>query len=140
MKTRILFTVEGTISVEHRPAERACIGTWESLCTTHFREALERALSECGRVGSLTWIIDLTHNPGVPSQADMAWVQGHAISLAKRNGIKALVNVQGTSSVAKMGSQRWSKLAVDGGIPTYDCGSLADALQLAADVASGKAA
>lgn len=140
MKTRILFTVEGTISVEYRPAERACIGTWQSLCTSHFREALERGFSECGRVGALSWIIDLTHNPGVPSQADLAWVQGTAIGLAKRNGIKAIVNVQGTSSVAKMGSKRWSKLAVDGGLSTYDCASLADALQLAADVASGKAA
>jgi hypothetical protein len=39
-----------------------------------------------------------------------------------------------------MGSKRWSKSASDGGMSTYDCASLADALQLAADVASGKAA
>jgi hypothetical protein len=138
--TKTLFSIEGTISVEFHPAERALIGAWESLCTPMFREALAKAMAEAGRVGAVTWIVDLTRNPGVPSQADLAWIESTAVGLAKRNGVRAIVNVHGASQVAKMGSKRWSKSASDGGMSTYDCASLADALQLASDVASGKAA
>lgn len=140
MATKTLFYIEGTISVEFHPAERALIGAWESLCTPAFREALAKAMAEAGRVGAVTWIVDLTRNPGVPSQADLAWIESTAVGLAKRNGVRAIVNVHGASQVAKMGSKRWSKSASDGGMSTYDCASLADALQLASDVASGKAA
>jgi hypothetical protein len=137
---KTLFTMEGTISVEYHPAERALIGAWQSLCTPKFREALEKAMSEAGRVGAVTWIVDLTRNPGVPSQADLGWIESTAVGLAKRNGVRAIVNVHGASTVAKMGSKRWSKSATDGGMSTYDCASISDALQLAADIASGKAA
>ena len=140
MATKTLFSIEGTISVDFHPAERALIGGWQSLCTPRFREALEKAMAEAGRVGAITWIVDLTRNPGVPSQADLAWIASTAVNLAKRNGVRAIVNVHGGSQLASMGSKRWSKSASDGGMSTYDCASLADALQLAADVASGKAA
>ncbi|MGH8311291.1 MAG: hypothetical protein ACRETX_16040, partial [Steroidobacteraceae bacterium] len=116
------------------------IGHWQSLSSDKFREALEKAMLEAGKVGAISWIVDLTTNPGVPSQADLAWIESKAVGLAKRNGIRAIINVHGKSIVAKMGSKRWSKSASDGGISTYDCENLVDALQLAADVAAGKAA
>lgn len=140
MATRTLFSIDGTISVEHHPAARALVGAWQSLCTPKFREALERAMAEAGRVNALSWIVDLTRNPGVPSQADLAWIESTAVGLAKRNGVRAIINVHGASQIAKMGSKRWSKSASDGGMSTFDCASLDDALQLAADVSSGKAA
>jgi hypothetical protein len=140
MATKTLFTMEGTISVDFHPAERALIGHWESLCSDQFRPALEKAMAEAARVGAITWIVDLTKNPGVPSQADLAWIEARAVGLAKRSGVRAIVNVHGASVVATMGSKRWSKSASDGGLATYDCASLPDALQLAADIASGKAA
>ena len=52
--------------------------------------------------------------------------------------MRSIVNVHGASQVAKMGSKRWSKSASDGGMATYDCESMPDALLLAADIASGK--
>jgi len=140
LAARILFEIDGTISVEHHPGERALVGAWQSLCSPHFRQALEKAMSEAGRLGTLTWIVDLTRNPGVPSQADLNWIEERAVFLAKRAGVRAIVNVHGSSNVAKMGAKRWSKSASDGGLSTYDCGSLADALQLASDIAAGKAA
>ena len=140
MATKTIFTIEGTIRVEHRPAERALIGHWQSLCTAQFRGALERAMSEAGKLGAITWIVDLTENPGVPSQDDLAWIEAKAFGLARKKGVRAIVNVHGQSKVASMGSKRWSKSASDGGMSTYDCASLIDALQLASDIASGKAA
>lgn len=140
MAVKTLFSIEGTISVDFHPAERALVGHWVSLSTDQFRTALEKAMAEAGKHGAITWIVDLTQNPGVPSQDDLSWIEKTAVGLAKRNGIRAIVNAQGGSVVAKMGSKRWSKSASDGGISTYDCESVADALQLAADVASGKAA
>jgi hypothetical protein len=137
---RTLFTIDGTISVEHHPGERALVGSWQSLHTQHFRQALEKAMSEAGRLGALTWIVDLTANPGVPSQADLGWIEERGVFLAKRAGVRAIVNVHGSSSVAKMGAKRWSKSASDGGLSTWDCGSLEDALKLAADIAAGRAA
>ena len=140
MATKTIFTIEGTIRVEHHPGERALIGYWQSLCTAQFREALERAMAESGRLGAITWIVDLTENPGVPSQADLAWIESRAVLLANKNGVRAIVNVHGQSKVASMGSKRWSKSATDGGMSTYDCASLTDALQLASDIAAGRAA
>ena len=109
-----------------------------ALHTPQFREALERAMAAAGRLGAVTWIVDLTEDPGVPSQADLAWIESTAVALAKKNGVRAIVNVHGQSMIASMGSKRWSKSATDGGMSTYDCGSLVDALQLASDVASGR--
>ncbi len=140
MAVKTLFTIEGTISVDFHPAERALIGHWQSLSSDRFREALEKAMLEAGKVGAVSWIVDLTSDPGVPSQADLGWIEAKAVGLAKRHGIRAIINAHGKSIVAKMGSKRWSKSASDGGLSTYDCASIADALQLAADVAAGKAA
>ena len=140
MAAKTLFSIEGTISVEYLPAERALIGHWESLCSPRFREALEKAMAEAARVGAVSWIVDLTKDPGVPSQADLGWIESKAVGLAKRSGIRAIINAHGKSIVSKMGSKRWSKSASDGGLSTYDCESVADAIACAADVASGKAA
>jgi hypothetical protein len=136
----LLFEIEGTVSVEHHPGQRAVVGTWRSLSTAHLREGLERGLKECGRLGALSWIADLSLEPGVPSQEDLHWIQTTAVSLCKKYGLRAVINVLGASAVAKMGAKRWSKSASDAGMSTYDCASLADALQLALDVATGKAA
>lgn len=138
--TRPVFTIEGTIRVEYHPGERALVGHWISLCTPQFREALERAMAAAGRLGAVSWLVDLTENPGVPSQADLAWIESTAVALARKNGVRAIVNVHGQSKIASMGSKRWSKSATDGGMSTYDCASLIDALQLASDVAGGRAA
>jgi len=135
-----LFSIEGTLTVTHCAPEKALIGSWTSMTSGKFREALEKALGECGRLGALCWIVDLTGDPGVPSQADLAWIQTVAANLAKRNRIRAVINVHGASSIATMGAKRWSKSASDAGLSTFDCASIADALALAAEVASGKAA
>lgn len=140
MAARTIFSLEGTIRVDYHPGERALVGHWQSLCTPQFRQALERALAEAGRLGAVSWLVDLTGNPGVPSQSDLAWIEATAVGLAKKNGVRAIVNVHGQSKLASMGSKRWSKSATDGGMSTYDCASMVDALQLAADVASGRAA
>jgi hypothetical protein len=135
-----LFTIEKTIKVVHYPAQKALLGEWESLSTPQFREALTRAVNEAGRLGARSWIVDLTRNPGVPTQADLAWIDTDCAQLSVRNGVKACINVHGASALAKMGSRRWSKAASDNGMQTYDCASLEAALELAAQVASGKAA
>lgn len=133
-----LFEIAGTIEVVFHPAERALVGHWQSLNTPQFRTALEKAMAEAGRVGAVSWIVDLTDDPGVPSQADLAWIGSSAVGLAKRNGVRAIVNVHGASQVTRMGSKRWSKSASDGGLATYDCANMRDALQLAADLAAGR--
>ena len=43
-------------------------------------------------------------------------------------------------ALAAMGSKRWTRGASQGGMATWDCKSLADALELAGKVAAGKAA
>lgn len=140
MAGKKLFSIDGTIDVTHCPAEKALIGSWISMTSGKFREALEQALNESGRLGAQSWIVDLTGSPGVPSQADLAWIQSHGALLAKRNRLRAVINVHGQSAIAAMGAKRWSKSASDAGLTTFDCASIADALALAAEVASGKAA
>ena len=135
-----LFTIEGTLSVSHFTTQKALVATWLSMVTPHFRAGLEQGLNECGRVGAVTWIVDLTRNPGVPSQADLGWIESDCPALCQRNRIRAVINIHGKSAVATMGAKRWSKTASANGMATYDCSSLADALALAAEVASGKAA
>jgi hypothetical protein len=136
-----LFSIEGTISVAHFAAQKALVATWISMTSGRFQEALAKGLNECGRVGAVTWIVDLTQNPGVPSQADLGWIEGpECMGLCQRNQVRAVINIHGKSAVATMGAKRWSKSASSNGMSTYDCSTLADALALAADVASGKAA
>jgi len=135
-----VFSIEGTLSVKHFAAQKALVATWTSMVTPKFREGLEKGLNECGRLGAITWIVDLTRSPGVPSQADLAWIETDCIELCQRNRVRAVINIHGKSAVATMGAKRWSKSASANGLSTYDCSSLADALALAAEVASGKAA
>ena len=135
-----LFTIEKTIKVVHYAAQKALVGEWESLCTSQFREALTRAIADAGRLGAKSWIVDLTRDPGVPTQADLKWIETDGAQLSLDNGVQAVINVHGASALSKMGARRWSKSATDKGLMVYDCATLEDALEIAAQVADGKAA
>jgi len=135
-----VFTVEKTITVRYYAAQKALVGEWASLCTPQFREALMRAMDEGARLGAKSWVVDLTAGPGVPSQEDLKWVETFNVGNALSKGIIACINVHGGSALAKLGARRWTKSASDQGMITYDCESLEQALELAAQVASGKAA
>ncbi|HTO71336.1 MAG TPA: hypothetical protein VMR31_15855 [Myxococcota bacterium] len=138
MQSVELFRIPGTIVVEHHPVQRAVRAGWESLSTSEFRQAITRGLSECGRLRAKSWLVDLTKNPGVPSQADLEWLMKDAAPLTLDSGIRAVINVHGASALAALGASRWTKSASQGGLVTCDCRSLADALEMAADVAEGK--
>ena len=133
-----LFTIDKTIKVLHYPAQKALVGEWESLCTPDFRQALMRSMDEAKRLGAMSWIVDLTHDPGAPSQEDQKWVETFNIGNALSKGVLACINVHGTSAVAKMGSRRWTKSAGEQGMITGDCSTLEEALKMAAQVASGE--
>jgi len=133
-----VFSIPKTIDVYFHAAEKAMHAAWISLSTPQFREALERGLNECGRLGAKSWIVDLTREPGVPTQADLAWIENDSREITFRNGVTAVINVHGASALAKLGSRRWTKAASDNGMITCDCASLDEALALAAEVASGK--
>ena len=135
-----LFTVEKTIKVMHYPAQKALVGEWESLCTPQFRDALMRSMNEAKRLGAKSWIVDLTRDPGVPSQEDLRWVETFNVGNALSKGVTACINVHGGSALAKMGSRRWTKSADEQGMLTSDCATLEEALKLAAQVASGELA
>jgi hypothetical protein len=135
-----LFTIEKTITVVHYPAQKALVGEWVSLSTPQFREALMRAMDEAQRLGAKSWIVDLTREPGVPTQDDLRWVESFNVGNALRKGVIACINVHGASTLAKLGARRWTKSASEQGGLTYDCASLEEALEAAAQVASGKAA
>jgi len=135
-----LFRIDKVVECVHYAEARAVVSHWESLCTPESVVAIKRGSDECRRLGAKTWIVDLTQNPGVPSQADLRWMETEGVELAKRNGVAAVINVHGGSALSAMGSKRWTRGASAGGLVTYDCKSLADALELAADVAAGRAA
>jgi hypothetical protein len=121
--------------VLHHAPRKALVSEGESLCT-QCREALLRGMDECERPGAKSWITDLTRDPGVPSQADLKWIEGDGARLLIANGVRAVINVHGGSAVARMGAKRWSKSAADNGVATYDCASIDEALEIAAEVAS----
>ena len=134
-----LFSVPKAVTVTHHPEAHACMATWSALSAPCFREAVTRGLVECGRLHCRSWIVNLTApNPGVPSQADLAWIETDCIDIAKQNGILAVINVHGVSAVASMGAKRWNKLVNAGGLTTYDCQTVSDALALATEIAAGK--
>ena len=131
-----LFTIDGTIAVHHFPGQKALVGEWESLCTPQFREALMRSMDEAHRLGAMSWIVDLTRNPGAPSQEDQKWVETFNVGNALSKGVIACINVHGASAVAKMGARRWTKSAGEQGMITADCSTLEEALKVAAEVAN----
>jgi len=139
MKSSVLFTVPKVVTVRHYPEAHACVARWEALSSPRFREVVERGLRECGRLGGKSWIVDLTgDDPGVPTQADLAWISNECIDIAKENGIRAVINVHGKSHIASMGAKRWAKLVDQGGLGSYDCSSVQDALALAMEIAGDK--
>jgi len=135
-----LYRFPKTMEAVHYPEAKAVVSHWESFCTPDCCAAIERGSIECRRLGARSWIVDLSQGPGVPSQADLRWMETTGVTLATQNGLRAVINVHGASALAALGSKRWSKGASDGGLTTYDCKSLEDALALAAEVASGRAA
>ena len=62
------FSVERTVRVYLHAQQKALVSIWDSLCTPQFREALMRGMDECQRHGAKSWIVDMTGDPGVPSQ------------------------------------------------------------------------
>ena len=135
-----LFKIAKTVECVHYPEARAVVAHWESLCTSECCAAIQRGSDECRRLGAKSWIVDLTQNPGVPTQEALNWMSTTGVELAKKNGVLAVINVHGASALASLGSKRWTKSAGEGGLVTYDTHTLADALALAADVAAGRAA
>jgi hypothetical protein len=134
-----LFKIPKCVECVHYPESRAVVSHWESLTHPDCCKAIERGSDECRRLGARSWVVDLTQNPGVPSQEHLAWMATTGVELAHKNGVLAVINVHGASSLASMGSKRWTKGASEGGLVTYDTRSLEDALALAADVAAGRA-
>jgi hypothetical protein len=132
-----LFTTPGTIKVVHYPAQKALVGEWESLCTPQFREVLMRAIDEAHRLRAMSWIVDISGNPGAPSQEDQRWVETFNVGNALSKGVIACINVHGASAIAKLGAKRWTKSAGEQGMITGDCSTLEEALKMAAQVASG---
>jgi hypothetical protein len=130
-----LFKVAKTFEAVHYPEAKAVVSIWESLASPACTAAIARGIQECGRLGAKSWLVDLTHNPGVASQADLLWMGTTGVDLCKKHGVLAIINIHGASSIASMGSKRWTKGASDGGLATYDTTTLADALELATDVA-----
>ena len=104
-----LFTVERTVRVYHHAAEKALVSVWDSLCTPQFREALMRGIDECQRLGAKSWVVDMTGDPGVPSQEDQNWIETFNAENALRKGVIAVINIHGASALSKMGARRWSK-------------------------------
>ncbi|MFI5317876.1 MAG: hypothetical protein ACHQ6T_19415, partial [Myxococcota bacterium] len=75
MSWKVLFSFPKAVTVTHHPDAWACMASWVALSSPRFREACERGLTECGRLGAKSWIVDLTgKDPGVPTQADLAWI------------------------------------------------------------------
>ena len=139
MSTQTLFSVPKAVTVTYHPEAHACMATWSALSAPCFREAVTRGITECGRLGARCWIVNLTaKNPGVPTQADLKWIESECIQLAKDNGILAVINVHGVSAVATMGAKRWNKMVSAGGLTTYDCSTVSDALALATEIYEGK--
>jgi hypothetical protein len=136
-----LFAYPKAVTVTHYPEVKACVAAWVALSSPHFREAVERGMRECGKLGVKSWIVDLSgDSPGVPNQADLKWIETDCVTIARRNGVLCVINVLGQSAVATMGAKRWNKIVGAGGMATYDCASLTDALTLAGEIAAGRAA
>jgi hypothetical protein len=139
MSINTIFTHPGVLTVAYHSAQKCAVAHYDKLSTPAIREAIEKGLAAAGKAGARTWVIDLTRNPGVPTQADAEWIETEAVRLVIANRITAVVNLHGASAVAKIGSKRWSKSAAVAGLSMYDTDSLDAALDLASEVASGRA-
>ena len=130
-----LYRIPKTMELVHYAEVKAVVSIWESLASPETIRAISRGLAECKKLGAKSWLVDLTRNPGVASQNDLMWMGTTGVDLCKKYGVLAVINIHGESSLASLGSRRWTKGASDGGLVTYDTQTLADALELARDVA-----
>jgi hypothetical protein len=135
MGDKTIFSMSGVLNVVYHEEQKAAVAHYDKLSTPAIREAIEKGLAAAGRAGAKTWIIDLTRNPGVPTQADAQWIETEAVRLVIANGISTVVNAHGASAVARIGSKRWTKSAEVSGLSIYDCDSLDAAVELAGQAA-----
>ena len=141
MATVTLFSVPKAVTVTHHPAAHACMATWSRLDAPCFREAVTRGLAECARLGAKSWIVNLTaKDMGIPSRADLEWIESECLQVARDNGIVAVINVHGVAHDKTEDAERWNKLVSNGGLTTYDCSTVSDALALATEIFEGKVA
>jgi hypothetical protein len=132
MKTTI-YEEQDKVKVEYDASKKLILATWKSLLGPQFRKAIDAAANHVSKHGIKTWVADVSQARDVPTQEDYAWLAQTFDSKIKPHGFERLINVLPQSAIVKLGAAQWSKNADKASANgTYDVGSLAEAMKLAA--------
>ena len=129
MKT--ILTLPGLTRLDHDPVAKIFAMHWSSYHGPHFRQAIETMLAECKRSGVFAYISNASAAKDVPTQPDFQWVESHVKPELLKAGLKRFITVVPASAIAKMGTQRFGKVAANAGVETYTVASLDEALEAA---------
>jgi hypothetical protein len=132
MKT-VIYEEQDKVKVEYDASKKLILATWKSLLGPQFRKAIDAAASHVSKHGIKTWIADVSQARDVPTQDDYLWLAQTFDAKIKPHGFERLINVLPQSAIVKLGAAQWSKnTEKSSAAGTYDVGSVADALKLAA--------
>lgn len=129
MKT--ILTLPGLARLDHDPAAKIFVMHWTSYLGPHFKQGIEALLAESRRSGIFAYISNASAAKDVPAQPDFQWVESHVKPELLKAGLKRFITVVPQSAIAKMGTQRFGKVAANAGVETYAVASLDDALDAA---------
>lgn len=132
-----LYEDVGLVRIEVDPVQRRYVTHWTKYHGPQFRKALGAMMDHIKAHGGVTaYISDASHAKDVPSQDDFQWVETVIKPELLKAGLKKFITVTPASSIARMSTTRFGKLASQAGVETWAVSSLAEAL----DVAEGRKA
>ncbi|MFZ5442611.1 MAG: hypothetical protein ACOZQL_21560 [Myxococcota bacterium] len=126
MKT--IYSEPNLVTLQHDAALRCYAMHWQSYHGPHFRRAVEAMLADVKKNGLDAYISDASVAKDVPQPADFQWVESHVKAELVKGGIKKFITIIPASAIAKMGANRFGKVASNAGVETWQVASMAEAL------------
>jgi hypothetical protein len=131
-----ILDIPGLVTLEGDRIKRLYVTHWKKYFGPHFKKVLEALLAEVKTTGVQHYISNASAARDVPSPEDFQWVETQVKPALLKAGLKKFITVVPASSLGKMTTMRFGKLASEAGVETYQVESLQQGL----DAAAGKLA
>ncbi len=127
---RTVFEAPEKVLVEHDPDTNTYVLNWLTYCGPHFRQAVSAFLEAIQHGGVTNYVANSSRAVDVPTQEDFQWIDSVARPAMLKAGIRRFITVVPASAVAKMGANRFGRMASQAGVDTYQVASVDEAMAI----------
>jgi hypothetical protein len=132
-----IYSLPDTVVMDYHASELAVVATWLSFRTGKVKEATQGGINAALSTDAITFIVDMTCNPGFLSTADANAQRELSRDLACKKRFKAYLVVVGQTpqnALTKLGIREETRVSPNAG-SHQEMASLADALDFAQGIA-----